>query len=152
MFRHIERAVGGIEQIQGLGRLLVAGIADRAADAGRHQARRQIESMRDRGLPQRALDTLADTCAPGRIRVRQQHREFFAAITRREIGAALRLGQDFGHRLQTNVAGRMPIRIVELLEMVDVDHQQRERCFIAAGPGPFRIQPHVEATAVGKPG
>jgi hypothetical protein len=45
--------------------------------------------------------------------------------------------QDPRHRAEACVAGLMAVLIVELLEVIDVHLQQRERRAVALGPRPF---------------
>src|SRR5512140_53066 len=109
--------------------------------------------MGNAGVPDLAKDPLRDPRTSRRIRVGQQHREFFAAISRREVGGSLGFSsQNMGNAPQAFVAGRVSILVVEGLEMVEVDHQERKGSAVAIGPAPFLEQALVEAAPVGKAG
>ena len=51
-----------------------------------------------------------------------QQREFVAAETRQDVGAARDRGQTFGHGAQQFVADRMPQGVVDVLEVIQVQH------------------------------
>jgi hypothetical protein len=57
-------------------------------------------------------------------RVREDHREFFAAVAER-TSAAAHLRQPRADHAQQLIAGVVTIRIVETLEMIEVDHRDR---------------------------
>ena len=79
---------------------------------------------------------------------RQQDRELVAAEARAGVaGANLRLGapRDFLQRL---VAREMAEAVVDLLEMIDVDHQAGQRLAGAFGARQFLAQPVVEVAPV----
>ena len=62
------------------------------------------------------------------VAVRQQHGEFLAAVTGRHFaGPARPAGQGLRHGPKALVAGDMTVGVVEALEIVDVDHEQRQR-------------------------
>ncbi len=79
----------------------------------------------------------------------QQH-EFLAAVARRQIGGAQRARlQRRGHLLQADVAGGVAKRVVVQLEVVDVEHDQRQRLAAADRAQPLLLEETVEAAAVG---
>ncbi len=59
-----------------------------------------------------------------------------------------------GHRdgPQAFVAGDVAVEVVESFEVVDVDHENRERLPVSATPAPLDLEAFVEDTAVGDPG
>ena len=61
------------------------------------------------------------------IGVREQHHKFFAAIARDEIDGAHALLQQAGHAFQDFIAGRMAVGIVVLLELIDIEDDERKR-------------------------
>ncbi len=63
--------------------------------------------------------------------VGQDHRKFLAAVARHQIVCAHFAGHGAGDALQTLVAAQVAVGIVVLLEVVDVDHQQRQRLLVA---------------------
>ena len=60
-------------------------------------------------------------------RLRQHQRELFAAVTRREVGGADRFLEDRRNRLEHFVADGVAVRVVDLLEEIEVDDGERER-------------------------
>jgi hypothetical protein len=80
---------------------------------------------------------------------KQQH-ELLAAVARRQVaGAAGVRGDGLRHLLQAAVAGRMAQAVVVQLEVVDVEHHQRQGAAAAHGALPFLFQEAVEMPAVG---
>ena len=63
--------------------------------------------------------------------VGQDHRELFAAEARHRVHRPDAVVQRLRHRLQHQVAGRVAVGVVDLLEVIDVDHQHQRRL---AGP------------------
>src|ERR1051325_7534715 len=57
---------------------------------------------------------------------RQRH-EFFAAVAANRVLAAKARLQTTRQLAQDLVAGHMPVAIVDRLEMIDVDHHERDR-------------------------
>ena len=65
----------------------------------------------------------------GGMDVLLEHHELVAAEPRHEILGPQHLAQPFGHRAQQLVAAGMAERVVDLLELVEVDEQQRRQLF-----------------------
>ena len=59
--------------------------------------------------------------------VRHHHHELLTAVARGEVGATHVADQRSRERREREVAGVMPVGVVEQLEVVDVEHQDRER-------------------------
>ncbi|HEX7436379.1 MAG TPA: hypothetical protein VF308_06725 [Caldimonas sp.] len=79
----------------------------------------------------------------------QQQGEFLAAIARDEFALALDgLADEARHRAQPFVAGGVAVAVVVVLEMVDVDHQQRHGLALARGARPLGVQRLVEEAPV----
>ena len=103
------------------------------------------------------LDGLAQlfgyqACATRRGIGQHQH-ELLAAVARRQVGwPAAGLADRRGHLAQGFVALQVAEGIVVGLEIVDVDHQQRQLGLLTHGPAPFQLQVLVEVPAVGQPG
>ena len=84
---------------------------------------------------------------------RQQQCEFLAAIACRKIRfASGDLGKRLADAAQAMVAFDMAVTVVEQLEVIDVNHQQRDRPPQLRRKLPFRLQPRVESAPVGKAG
>ena len=83
----------------------------------------------------------------------QQQRKFLAAIARDQHGVFQRDdGQRFADPAQAGVAHDVAIVVVEQLEMIDIDHHQRDRLVCLGGLLPLLLQPHVETAAIGEAG
>jgi hypothetical protein len=65
----------------------------------------------------------------GGMDVLLEHHELVAAEPRHEVLGPQHLAQPFGHRAQQLVAAGMAERVVDLLELVEVDEQQRRQLF-----------------------
>ena len=80
--------------------------------------------------------------------VGQDGRELLAAIAARVVLVAQRATQGGCDRLQHPVALVVAVGVVEFLEVVDVEHQHRQRQVVAARTVEFALQRLVEVTAV----
>ena len=60
-------------------------------------------------------------------RVRKQHDELFAADTGEHVAFSQALLDGAGRRDENPVAGRMAVRVVHLLEVVEVEQGERQR-------------------------
>ena len=84
-----------------------------------------------------------------RRRVLEQHRELVAAEARGEIVLAQRGAQALGDGHEQRVAGRVPERVVDALEVVEVEEHDRRRVVVARERG---VDPQREERAVGEAG
>ena len=107
--------------------------------------------MRQAKVLHRRAHGLADLQRAGRAGVRQQQAEFFAAIA---AGKTHGVGGDAGERFaepgQAGVAFGVAVGVVVELEMIDVDHQERQFAGILLRLQPLEIEPALEAATVGK--
>jgi hypothetical protein len=88
-----------------------------------------------------------------RRRGRHHDRELLAAETRGEIARLRETALDRrGYLPEHAVARHVPVRVVVQLEVVDVDHQQRQLAALARAAAPFGGQIFVEVAAVRQPG
>jgi hypothetical protein len=83
---------------------------------------------------------------------RQQHRELVAAQTRNRVGGAQRAPQPRRHLLQHLIAGMMAVGVVDLLEAVQIDHEQRQPLFIAGRSQNGLLEAIVQQRAIGQVG
>ena len=60
------------------------------------------------------------------VRVRQQHDEFLAADARHDVAAARRARDDLDELAQHGVAAEVADGVVDRLEVIDVDGEQRD--------------------------
>ena len=82
------------------------------------------------------------------VRVGQDHGELFAAVARDQIAGAQRCFQYRGHFAQYVVPDGMPEGVVEDLEMVGVQQDQREGHPLAAASGRLLPEPVIERSPV----
>ena len=81
--------------------------------------------------------------------MRQDHRELFAAVSRGQVDAAARHGEeDLTHLAQRLVADLVSELVVERLELVEVEHEQRERRAVAMRTPALLKEPLLEVTVV----
>ena len=85
----------------------------------------------------------------GGVAVRQHDHEFVAAEPSQHVARLDLRAQALGKLHQQFVAGRMPERIVDVLEIVDIEERQRHVFAGGAGLGCFRDQV-AQARAVGQ--
>ena len=81
---------------------------------------------------------------------RQHYGEFLAAEARQRVHGANDFRQRLCHRLQHHVAGDMPMLVVDLLEVVDVQHQQQGGLARAGHAVDFALDHGAEMAAVGQ--
>ena len=60
--------------------------------------------------------------------------------------------KDLGHLLQAHIPLQMAIVVVVAFEMVDINHQHRQRLAVTHGMFPCLIQCLIQGAAVGQPG
>src|SRR4051812_49822140 len=88
---------------------------------------------------------LTDLESPRSSGVGQQQAEFLATIARGKTRSlAGDAGQRFANPGEAGVAFRMSVGVVEQLEVIDVDHQQRQVTGVLLRPRPFEIQTALE--------
>src|SRR5690606_11382037 len=84
-----------------------------------------------------------------RIGFRQDDHELLAAKAGAKIWRAADIALDaISDLAQTFVSGEVSGTVVELLEIIDVDQQQREQGFVSVRPAPFEIQSFVEGASI----
>lgn len=152
-FGRVERLVGRAQQPVGaaaIGRTRnVAGDADAEGDV----LASPFSAMGDRQGHDGDADILGDGAGGVAIHVRQDQRKFLAAIAAGEIERTPGMpADDGGDRPQAFVAALMAVPVVEQLEMIDVDEQQRHRLLRPLGAVPFAHQHLVEGAPVRQAG
>ena len=81
---------------------------------------------------------------------RGNHREFVAAETRHQVAAAQRVRQPQRHVADQLVADMVAERVVDVLEMIEIDIEHRGRRGAVAHLLDHRFQPLAEENAVGQ--
>ena len=95
-----------------------------------------------------ATQSFGDDLGLRQIGFRQQQREFFAADPRQHIALALAVARQIGQMHDHLVADLVAETVIDRFEIVDVDHQERDRPPIAAGPRPFVIRQRQKVPAI----
>jgi hypothetical protein len=139
--------VGGADQV---GRAHPVGAQrdpDRDPDA-------QVAALDAERLLHRAQDPLGDHRRLGRLgEPLQQHRELVAAQARDGVAGAQRAGDPLGEGDEQLVADGVAEAVVDLLELVEVEEQQRAAVLRLAAGTPQRLLDAVnEQRPVGQPG
>ena len=104
----------------------------------------ELQRARDRGR-----EPLGDVRgAGGAVDVGADDDELVAAEARDGVGRAQRGGEPRRQREQHLVAGGMPERVVDQLEAVDVEHEDRDVDALALPPGERLLEPVERERAV----
>ena len=122
----------------------------RDADAGAHEQRQALEAERLLDRAGEAAGDLLGLLDGGAGR--EQDGELVAADAGHELGVGHAGLQPRADLAQEPVAGLVAERVVELLEVVEVDQQQRELGLVGAGGGGRVLEAGEQAAAVGEPG
>ena len=149
-FGLIKRGVGGFDEIPRLQSL--AGNHRCGADAdggGAVRAALLIVAQHDHAF----ADELRKLHGLGSRSVGEQHGEFFAAIARTDVGGPPRAARDaVRNRFESDISRLMAEIVVVCLEMIGIDHQQRDWCLTAERAAPFQFEYFVESSPVAQPG
>ncbi|CAA9355673.1 MAG: hypothetical protein AVDCRST_MAG11-3798 [uncultured Gemmatimonadaceae bacterium] len=129
--RLVEGAVGGGEQRLGA----VAVVGERGdAHAHRDGDRARPVAQREDVRAHRRADPLGDVARAGRRGVGEEGDELVAGVARRHVSGAQRPAQQVGDAHQDVVALQVAVAVVDVLEVVHVDDEQRHRRRRAARP------------------
>ena len=126
---------------------------DRDPDAGAAEAFSVIEQV---GLANRSQDFLADGLGLGRgllgnfAQVFEHHDKLITAQSRHGVGVADARGKAPGEFLKEIIACLMAEGLVQHLEIIQIDQQQRLRAVPLGAGGQGLTQPVHQKTAVGK--
>src|SRR5882672_11361823 len=141
---------GGVGLLEQLGEVAPVARVERDADRGADGERAALDSERpaeDREQPLAERRRLL-----ARLEAVPQQREVVAAQARERVLAPQRVLQSFGHGAQQRVARGVAERVVDQLEAVEIDREQRE-LRAAARRGEDRLRGALgEQRAVGEPG
>ena len=122
--------------------------ADGNGDAGQH-ADRRVEGG---DLLQADTQALTDTACSLIGDLRQENDELLATETYQAVLGPQLAAQGMRHQAQGVIAGQVAVLVVVGLEMVDIQHQQRQGGVESAQTAPFGLQLLIEVAAVVKPG
>jgi hypothetical protein len=138
----IQRVIGAPQQ--GLG--IVAGLPLRQPGTEMHRHAPVLHGQH--AVRQRALQALHGGHAVGALGFRQHQHELVAAQPRDAIGGAQQQLADGHQVLQQRIATGMAVRIVGLVEIIQVDHRHAQRRVVARGTRQLALQQFVQAAAV----
>ena len=147
MLRLVEGAVGGAHESLHLGPL-GQGDPDRHRDPDDSTVREPQRCVAGDGVP----DTIGDGQRLGRGRAREQDAELLAPVPVDHVLGPDVQGEDAGHGLEELIPRRVSVGVVDRLEVVDVDHRERDR---SSGPEPALERPRevvVQTSTVREPG
>ena len=143
----IERQVGFGHHRLGVGDVSAIG---NHADAGAGVNLIAVDGDRRRN---RSADLCRQRLGAGNVaHVLLQQRELIAAKAGDHIGIAHAVLQPVGDDFQENVAGGMPQRIVDILEMIEIEIKHRESMSAAFGARKGQLQPVEKRDAIGQAG
>jgi len=130
---HVQGRVGeALEPVQGVRVVRVAGHADGGRD--------RYVAAREGDLRDRRADPLGDLERRGHVGVGQHDRELLPAVAAREVPAPQRAAEHRADVRQDLIAHRVPALVVDLLEVVQVGQEQRERRLGGGGLGERPLQ------------
>ena len=150
----VQRHVGDVHQI---GRAVLWCHAHRpgrgGADAdGHHRCGIAFGVGNPKGL-HAAAHRLANRLQRGGVAAGQDQRQFLTAIARDQVAVAPCARPDrLGHALETGITGLVPVGVVEILEVIDVQQEQAQRRALPDRARPGFGQVFVQRTPVGQTG
>ena len=99
-----------------------------------------------------AVEALGDDRDALLVDVRQEHRELVAAEARHQVCFPQPARQRPGDRLERVVARLVAVRVVDPLEVVEVDHHQARHLAVALRARDLQVQVVLEQAAVAQAG
>ena len=128
-------------------------LAHAARDTRRHRDRQLLAAL-DRDLG--AADDPAQLLGQGRrrvhVRLGQQDQELLPAVPSRDVDRADVGGQQLGDGPQDGVPGRVAVRVVEPLEVVEVHQDHGQRAVVADRAGQLLLHAGQDGLPVRDPG
>ena len=129
-------------------RVAVAGLAGDAADPGRERDHRGLASRSASPSRQAASRRRIVVCAPSAVGAGHDDRELVATDPEGPVGSA-QVGGDGRRRLaQQPIADRVAARVVDPLEVVEIDDGQRQRLSVPRRRRPLALHLFLERAMV----
>ena len=141
----VERGVGLVDD-----RLHLGGVARELGDAGGEL--QLLAAGADLDRAERVLDALQHLLGGRGVGAHQREHELVAAQAAAQVAGAQLALKLAGELLERLVADRMAPRVVDLLELVEVHRDDRDRVVLAGGAAQLGLQAVVERALVGQPG
>ena len=79
---------------------------------------------------------------------RQQDAEFVSATPENKVSHTNRLAQDACHRNESFVSGKMSMKVIDPLKIINVDQHQRQRKLVTLGSRHFSHDDFVEESRI----
>ncbi len=114
------------------------------------QVERHLEFLAD--PRHRVADSLSSDQRSLAGRHAQQNEELISTPTKDQVRTARRLEEAPGHALKHAVAEQMAVSVVELLEVIQIAQQDRERLVLTVGPRHRGLEPFIEGLPIQQPG
>src|SRR5260370_19397857 len=124
---------------------LAVAVVDGDADAGG-----KLRALQVAGHD--SADTVGDTLGFLVKSLRQHESELVAAVTRSGVDGAAMNAQDVRESIERVAADEMPVGIVDFLEAIEVEQENREGTAVAIGALGFRFEDIKQTAIVGKAG
>src|SRR4029453_17412621 len=128
-FRAVERAIGATNQLLHV-HFSRHGLRESEAPAPPPPAAGPLNAALGDLSPQR----LGDAAGAGERCFRQKNEELFAAVSALEIRAAQHIAHTGADRVEHGVSTEMTVRIVDFLEVIQIEQDQRPRRLTMASP------------------
>lgn len=93
-------------------------------------------------------DAIANNVRSSQIRIRQNNRKLFATKTRGNILAPHGFAQNCRNLTQHIIPMAMAEAVVELLKIIDVDHEQRQGAALPARMQDFSLKAGIEGAPI----
>jgi len=141
----VERGVDLAQQQRRIRALRVVARAERDADAGAHL---RLVPVQQEGRRDGGADPLGHVL--GLLRLGQpleQNREFVAPEPGQRVAVARAMADAHRHHPQEFIAGRMAERVVDILEVVEVEEQHGDEPVLGGRGGPVVLQSGLAAQA-----
>ncbi len=123
----------------------VRGVLGPDGDAGRHrQPSCNVRLELGESLP----ESLGERERGPHVARRKDDRELLASDSADDVGRPNRRAEDIGHFEEHLVADAMPVDVVDLLEVVEVEHDERDGVVLGRGPDELLPEPIVEGAVV----
>ena len=108
--------------------------------------------MEEEALREFALQPHRDGDGGIEIGVRQDDHELLAAVARDDVRRTHRMADDLRQVHERRIAGRMAVRVVQLLEIVEVEHRDAHRLAGATGAGDLALHGVVHPASIERAG
>src|SRR5690606_11944456 len=96
-------------------------------------------------------NAFSDKTGTNRTCLAQQNHELLTTKTKADVGITADLLNGFCHGFQNLITTHMPVYIIDLFEMIKVDHEYRQLVLMAFSQLQFAIECAVQSRAIPEP-